>query len=120
MRTGFIFFENYVYLKQVSLRVLNSICWSPTKIVRLSLVILQDLSKLENIKIMKIFQVLQLKINKHTGHSRNCYCSAMIMKGCVNLERTLLSRKKSQNLAGSCANSKVFYCDAHTKIRKSI
>ena len=43
--TGLIFFENDVYLKQVSLRVSNSIGKSPIKIFSLSLVILQDLSK---------------------------------------------------------------------------
>ena len=36
----------------------------------------------------------------------------MIVKGCVNLEKTLLSRKKSHNLAWSCAISNVFYCES--------
>ena len=34
----------------------------------------------------------------------------MIVKGCVIFERTLLSRKKSHNLALSCASSNLFYC----------
>ena len=34
----------------------------------------------------------------------------MIVKGCVIFERTLLSRKKSHNLAWSCAISNNFYC----------
>ena len=34
----------------------------------------------------------------------------MIVKGCVIFERTLLSRKKSHNLAWSCAISNIFYC----------
>ena len=33
----------------------------------------------------------------------------MIVKGCVIFERTLLSRKKSHNLAWSCAISNIFY-----------
>ena len=34
----------------------------------------------------------------------------MIVKGRVIFERTLLSRKKSHNLAWSCAISNIFYC----------
>ena len=48
----------------------------------------------------------------HPGprHSRNCYYWLMIVRGCVIFERTLLSRKKSNNLAWSCAISNIFYC----------
>ena len=38
----------------------------------------------------------------------------MIVKGCVIFERTLLSRKKSHNLAWSCAISNIFYCAVKT------
>ena len=34
----------------------------------------------------------------------------MIVKSCVIFERSLLSRKKSHNLAWSCAISSLFYC----------
>ena len=36
----------------------------------------------------------------------------MIVKGCVIFERTLLSHKKSHNLAWSCAIGNIFYCVA--------
>ena len=40
----------------------------------------------------------------------------MIVKGCVIFERTLLSRKKSHNLAWSCAISNIFYCGIEARI----
>ena len=53
-------------------------------------------------------------------HSRNCYYWAMIVKGCVIFERTLLSRKKSHNLAWSWAISKIFYCVLETSCAKNL
>ena len=38
------------------------------------------------------------------------------MKGCVIFDRTLLSRKKSHNLAGSCPISIIFYCGVKSVI----
>ena len=43
----------------------------------------------------------------------------MILKGCVIFERTLLSRKKSHNLAWSCAISNIFYCVPQGKAKRS-
>ena len=41
----------------------------------------------------------------------------MIVKGCVIFERTLLSRKKSYNLAWSCSISNIFYCALFTMFK---
>ena len=46
------------------------------------------------------------------------FTGAMIVKGCMIFERTLLSRKKSHNLAWSCAINNIFYCETTEEIAK--